>query len=263
MPIAFEELDGSPIESVSDNGVEVLRKFKCAWGDRLTLARELIGSVTSDGEGGYITTAPATYGPLSAATVDRVTIEPFGSVQAMPGDAQQSSYAHAVLTVRYGNTRFRYVGDAGTLASEELEPVAEFVTLPSQQLKWGASGPPLRPDEAPGRLLRGLDWVYTRHRVPELNAAIFDLVGKVNEATVTSNTLGFTFAAETLLYNPPTLRRTITSNGADAWQVTYRFTYRPTGWNRFWRPDTDTYVQLYNNAGAINVYEPGDFLQLM
>ena len=73
-----------------------------------------------------------------------------------------------------------------------------------------------------------------------------------------------TFPAETLLYNPPRLERDITTEGARAWRVTYRFTYRPEGWNKFPRRGYDTMETVYKAGGAaLEVYDTGDFTELI
>ena len=98
--------------------------------------------------------------------------------------------------------------------------------------------------EAPAKIMRMVDWVYTIHWLPFLPAAVWTHIGTVNNAAIWSLTLGKLFEQETLLCGNPSLTRQFTSEGIGAWEITWRFTYRKEGWNKF--PRTD-------NAGAAGI----------
>lgn len=265
MSIAFEEMESSPVERLLPSGFQATRRLKCAWADRLDLARELSGSAEWV-EDALVVTPAATYPTFSAAAVRSVEISPFGSVSADAEDSSLAAYPAAILTVRYATPSADSSSSASptTLVAESLEPTVEFLTLSADGLRWtSTTGTALLPDEAPSRLIRGLNWVYTRYRMPVVVPATFSLVGKVNSASITSTTLGVSFAAETLLYNPPTLRRTTSLAGVSDWQVTYRFSYRPTGWNRFWRSSTAAFEQIFTASAGLTVYPTGDFTALL
>ena len=271
--VDHEELDGSPTESYDDQGFKAVRVLQCAWADRLTLAEELRGGNRYVGDQ-YVYTRPQRYPHYEQATVADVSIAPFGATQA-GADTTQASYPYARLTVTYrvpdyGSNPAEEIEE--TLVTESLEPAAEFLTLPHEGYFWkdGADWVPLTETEAPQKLLRMLEWVYTRHQQTHLPSAVLDLVGKVNDSTVTSTTLGLSFPAGTLLYNPPQLEREITTTGAKAWRVTYRFTYRPSGWNKFPRRKKDgkdtSFETIYKSQDAgdpLVVYESGSFSQVM
>lgn len=267
MPIAFEEMESSPVERLLTSGFEATRRLKCAWADRLDLARELSGSAEWV-EDELVVTPAATYPNFSAASVRSVQIAPFGVISADTVDASQAAYPCAILTVHYATPSSDSSGSSSaspdTLVAESLEPTTEFLTISADGLRWGStSGTALLPDESPGQQMRGLNWVYTRFRMPVVVPATFSLVGKVNASSITSTTLGVSFAAETLLYNPPLLKRTTSLAGVSDWQVTYRFSYRPTGWNRFWRSSTSTFDQIFTASGPLTVYPTGDFTALL
>ena len=62
-------------------------------------------------------------------------------------------------------------------------------------------------------------------------------MGSVNATTVVSPTIGLSFAPETLLYTPPTLSRSISTDVIEAWRAVLTFQYKASGWNKFWRID--------------------------
>jgi hypothetical protein len=96
-------------------------------------------------------------------------------------------------------------------------------------------------------------------------AAVLTLIGKVNSTDVASPSLGLTFAAETLLYNPPRLRRQVSSSGAVSVTLAYAFLYKPQTHNKFWRAATQAWEPIFKTgvSGAVKVYELGDFSALI
>lgn len=270
--VAFEELASSPRERFTEAGFEATRLLKCAWQDRIELCNQLLGSVQGSGPQAMHVT-PARYPHFPRAQVRAVTIEPFDSaVDAHRGNEQVADYQHARLTVQYatGSYDTHQVNDdphGDTYVTESLEPTAEFVTLSPQGLFWenvpASSGKVLAEDEAPGKIIRGMDWIYTRHLLPTVPQAAFSLIGSVNDAAVDSRTLGYRFAPGTLLYNPPTIRRVITAQAAAAWDLTYRFSYRPATWNKVWRTATGSFEPLYNEQGPYQIYPGADFASLL
>ena len=265
--VAYEEVSGSPVETFTDRGFEAARILECAFADRMTLAGQLRGGNRLMG-GVSVYTRPQRYPHYQAAVVDEVRVEPFGATVA--GDsALATAYELARLSVTYRVPEYGWAGLAEqTLVSESLEPVVEFLTLPHEQFYWDEqASEPLSESEAPGKLVRMLDWVYTCHQALAVPAATLSLVGKVNDVEITSVTLGVSFPAQTLLYNPPHLEREITTEGAKAWRLTYRFTYRPETWNKFPRRGRGSMQTIYVKDGggsaAFLPYEPADFSAIM
>jgi hypothetical protein len=199
--------------------------------------------------------------------VQSVSFAPFSEdVEDEDGDTTRARYSHAQLTVTYGNATF--AGDPDNadapLFEETLEPWAEFLTQPAQGFKWGSTtGDALKDEEAPGKLFRGVNWVYTRPSVINIPPAVLSLCGSVNSNAIHAKSLNLDFAAETLLYNPPLLRRAVTSDGTGAWSLEYRFSYKPQGWNRFWRAKTQAWDRIYNSTGPADPYPTGDFTALL
>ena len=258
--VDYEEVAGSPVEVYRDHGFEAKRIVECVWSDRLTLAQELRGGRRQMGEA-YTYVPPQQYPHYPAAVVSDVRIEPFGAAQSS-GDPNTIAYQLARLTVEYRVAEFgTNPAEEETLITESLEPAAEFMTMPAEKLYWDAlAANPLVESEAPQRLVRMLEWVYTKHMMASLPNDVISLTGTVNDAAITSSRLGLTFPVETLLYNPPRLERQITTEGVKAWKVTFRFTYRPGGWNAFARRGHEDFQPIYKQNGtAFKPYTPASF----
>jgi hypothetical protein len=79
--------------------------------------------------------------------------------------------------------------------------------------------------------------------------------GCVNSNAMTAKLCGLSFPAETLLYQPPSMQRVISTNGrnaqTDGWQISYRLSYRASGWNKFWRKTTGAFSRIYTKEGDI------------
>jgi hypothetical protein len=268
--VAYEELVGSPQEQFTARGFEAVRMLKCAWPDRLALAGQLLGSVKATGEAA-LRVLPSSYPHFPRAQVTGLVVEPLDTrIGASAGDTRVAAYQHAKLTVRYGTQSYDVSPQDEPVqpyVTEALEPTGEFITLSARELYWsnepGSGGVALADDEAPGKLVRGLDWIYTRHSAVSVPDEAFTLIGSVNSAAVTSRALGYVFAAQTLLYNPPHIRRVVTSEGRLAWELAYRFTYRPATWNRFWRTATASFEELYDEGGLYRVYPTAAFAPLL
>ena len=224
MPLPdYTELHGSPTETWDlFNGISAQRKLMCAWDDRYTLAAGLVGLSTYVHHGSAVLLATG------------CTIAPFNAKQL--GTGNLAAYENAVLDIKYTvPTLEETEEESGIYVSESLEPAAEMMSLDHTGFKWKSSGDALKPDEAPGRMFSTLDYVVTRHRMASIPNWFLTLIGCINNDTVTAPLLGLSFAARTLLFNPPTLQRQVnfdmTSMG---WNATIRLTHQPNEWNRFW-----------------------------
>lgn len=144
---------------------------------------------------------------------------------------------------------------SGDLYSETLEPYVEALRLNPERFRWGAStGDLVHKEEAPSKQFYGVNIVRTIYNAVSLPGEVFTSIGGVNDFAYTSLTLGQTFDAETLLYQPPFLSRTIKIDGSREWTVTMKFCYKPEGWNRFWRAGVspaDWYEFFDVQAGAV------------
>lgn len=236
--IACYEVAGSPSENYDDpRGVmKASVQLQCAWSDRHALVRDICGN--------RLDWPHSTGGPVPKAAT--ASIAPMLTPDSPAADGQSIKYGQALVTINYTT-------EIVDLITEAIEPTAEFITLDYRRFRWGANdGPVLTEDEAPGLLVRGINFVRTELQVQlPIPDAVFDLVGYVNSDPYSGSVIEKTFAAETLLYAPPSINVGFNSSGQHSAQVTKKFTYKPQGWNKFFRPLTNSWVDIYVAGGAI------------
>jgi hypothetical protein len=225
-------------------------QLRCAWADRHSLATDVVGG-RREWPKGSAGAVPKAY---SAA------IEPVTSPGSPAASGQEIGYAEALVTIRYSTI----VTD---LVTESIEPFAEFITLDHRFFRWGAGdGPWLREEEAPGRLVRGINYVRNELELMSTPADnVYDLIGYVNNAPLAAPILGRTFATETLLYAPPIVNAKKDSTGAYRFDITKKFTWQPQGWNKYFRPLTGTWVAIHlaGSGTPYKSYPLGDLSALI
>lgn len=262
MSIAYSEELGSPRETVTDSGIQAVRTLRCAWGDRWALVEQIVGGldVYENNES-------------TNALARTASIRPDGArVTGGGAESQIAEYQQALVDVTYATAGIDFPdSDNGDQVAESLEPNIEGLPIAVEDedgepiFRWGnaTTGTPLSPNEAPPKLFPAVDYVLKRFKVSAVPAATLTLVGHVNASSVVSLTLGATFGAQTLLYNPPILTRTFTSGGVGAWDIEYRFSFRPSGWNQFYRGETAQFESIFRDAGKgggeYNPYPTGNF----
>jgi hypothetical protein len=263
--IAYEEMEDSPTEQFNGpQGFQATRLLRCAWADRLTLADELQGSFLSGGS--YVTNLPHLYphrAGVRCTSVPNIVGHDADRPQAYGGDTKVAAYAYALLTVNYTVAGQPPTGGGGSveLVDETITPFSEFTTISPKDLTWGGiGGTPLTNDEAIGKLFRGFNWQYTRLNVASVAPEYATLIGCVNNAAITSTRLGFTFPAETLLFQPPILTRRVNADGVSSkWTIQTNLSFKPQGWNVWFRASTGAYGAIFNAAGQVKPYTPADF----
>lgn len=248
---AVEE-DGSRQESFGEQSSEGSITLRCPWANRGALVADILGNRRAYPGwpvGGRIPQA------------SQASIVPAGDKDNWTTTGSNQAFVpnEALVTIRYTTL----VVD---LITESLEPTAEFIQLDHKMFRWGAAnGDPLKEGEAPGYLLRGLNWVRSKQDQSTPPGADFLLaVGHCNQSSVTSSLLGFTFDVETLLYNPPTLERVLKSDGTAKYSYTTKFTYKPEGWNQYFRAKTQTWEKIYiAGSGEYKSYPTTDLSVLI
>ncbi len=271
--ITFDEQNGSPTETIDEDGRLVVRVLKCAWDDRYTLFRELLGkTAVIDGDTGeQIITTPDTFAqdpflvtPMFARSI---AIEPFDEkVQDADGDGRTAKYNFAQLTVQYRTGRFEDESAGGgggvieqpdIIIEESLEPEAENISVEASNLIWesaskeanpGAKRAPVDPIGVPSKLEISLGWIVKFLNVSDpIIDPFFDHLGKINDGAVRSRKFGRNFVAKTLLYSSFNAHRTFTTEGAQSWTITCRFSRR----SRLSRSPTSSRIGMFCTT-AIN-----------
>lgn len=263
--ISYEEIDRT--EEYQSNGFSAVRKYKCAWGDRLILSKDLLGRVVNSGTT-FNYFLPQQHPDYPSCVALRVTIAPFSRKTTDSGTTTNIAYEEAELTVNFGipTMDIREDEPERVLVTEELQPSSEFITAPNRKLYWDTEQEEeLETDEAPGLLVRMVEWIYTIHFLADLPTNLLDYIGCVNSVDVYSPTLGLTFDAGTLLVNEPSLRRQITTDEVKSWEVTYRFSHRPQGWNNLPKAGQGLNFQpVYDETGArVYFYDEADIRDLL
>lgn len=185
------------------------------------------------------------------------TITPFPSAATV--DGQGLVYEDALIKLKYGTvpggasaTKTDPVSGEEVIVTESLEPTIEYLKLDPKGFRWtSADGRPLKENEAPSREMRGMNLVRAVQNMETLDTSILTLAGKTNTDAYASTLLGITFPAETLLWVPPSLRRTVKADGTDTMSVVLKLAYKEKGWNKFWRADKsgdDKYDTIFDIA---------------
>jgi len=154
------------------------------------------------------------------------------------------AYDEAIVTVNF-TTEIKDV------ASESIEPYTEFITLDHHNFAWGSgNGPMLKEEEAPGKLIRGINFVRTEYDQTTLAPELLSLMGHVNNAPITGSILALTFPTETLLYAPPVITYKQDSTNINKFEVVKKFTYSQNGWNVYFRGATNAYTAIYKRGSG-------------
>lgn len=222
--------------------------LRCAWGDRHNLVADVVGG-RRQWPGGAANVIPV------ATTA---SIQPVMSPDDPAVDGSVIKYLEALVTINYTT-------EVTEVVTESIEPTTEFVTLDHRFFRWGSgSGMWLREEEAPGLLVRGINFVRNELEVTSIHDDTYDKIGSVNNAPIVTTILGRTFATETLLYAPPTINYSKDSAGVTKFQVTKKFTFNQNGWNKYFRPFTNSWEFIYPAGGASphKSYPPADLSNL-
>ena len=248
------EMAGSPQEAVTLDSFRATVRLRCAWTNRIALANEAA--------------LFHRYPRMLYARCKSITVAPMPENGPNGVDSIGLTYESAIVQLEYVFDKDTPDESGSDLFSESIDPTAENLTLDPANFWWKSGGEALKDNEAPARLLKGLDYVLTLYNRPSIPTAAFALVGFVNDAPFATRTLGKVWLLGTLLFNPPNCQRKVTMGPTPSltWTTTYRFAYKPDGWNKFWNPRKAGGAGNDNlrcwRGGAIvdyDQYEAGDF----
>jgi len=240
------EEEGSPVETWNTNGLNVQVTLRSNWADASIVLADILDNVR-----GYPNLFGTAGKTLSWAATG--TITPTGKQTRIDPGKQGASYEQALIQIGYQPSESNDAGGGNSnIFSETLQPNAEFLTVDPKNFTWGSgTGTALNKQEAPGKIIQGFDYVQTRFRLAAIPPVVLTLTDTVNNANVTASLLGLTFAPETLMFNAPTLSRQLNSKGEGLWTMATRYSFRKTGWNKFWRKSTKAYEEIYEKDGAV------------
>lgn len=253
------EAEGSPQENFSaETGFNATVMLRVPWNDRYAVMDDIL-------QNQY--TYPRCPGSQCNALSGSCRPAPApGQLVATGTGGSLAEYTEALLTILYSQKIHRDEGGGPTpdVFAESIEPSAEFITLNPKKFRWGGpAGDKLEPEEAPGKLVVGFDYIQTRYNLTELPIGVLS-PGRVNDAVITARLLELDFPIETLLYHNSQPVRTISVNGLNKWMMMSRFGYREQGWNKFWRASPAGYEWIYEAGGGIYRNFPlGDFTDIL
>jgi hypothetical protein len=224
-----EEMHQGQSESFAYDAVSAAVQLKCLWSQRHAIVYNMLAGPT-----------PWPYAPGNGMYAAKIGVTPFaGEAGAKAGtNSQFYSYDYATLNVGFQTIDIQD-GENPVMYSESIEPSAEFITLDPANYRWGSSSG-AQVKEGPGRLAIGLDYVVTIFNQLSVPSWVLSLIGCVNNDAVVSASLGLTFGSGTLLFNPPKISRSVAFGSSNRYQIVTRYSFRPDGWNKFWRPDKGT-----------------------
>ena len=241
--VACAEVPGTAQE-VGDiqQGKSASVRLMCDWADRAALISDLLDTPRP---------WPKATGLVPYAV--RASASWIG-VEAYTTSGQECTPEFAYVDVSYNTTII-------DVASETIEPNMEAIPLDYRYFNWGSPTQKLVEGEAPPFIFRSLNLTRTRYRLSVISNDVIDLVGHVNNASYVSPLLGLTFPAETLLYMPGSVNRSLSNFTTSGFTVTERFSYKPQGWNKYWRASTQSWETIYlaGAGGAYTAYPPADF----
>lgn len=244
--VPFEEMDGSPIETVSStvSNVAATRIIRCPWGDRMQMAKEFVGWVEVMGANAT-QHLPHQYVALSGTVFAKdVKMKPVSRIMSSPEDNQIAAYDTAELTIEYkiqdiGAPGFAFTQDqldiygSSVIITESITVAMEFLTLPVEGLYWGFGEDKvaLANMSAPAKINTVLEWQYNiTGAIYVPNARIFP--GKINADVVRSNSLDFTFPIGTLLCGVPIIRKVIKFDSTE-YELGLRYYYKNNGVDKY------------------------------
>lgn len=245
--IACDEVFGTSQEDGSYTTGTAKVQLRCTWANRRLLASDLLYG--TDG-------TPRQWPSNSSLYCTQVSVKP--ELTKYTASGQEIIYEHAILDVSYAIPGNQGGGGGGgvpmdpiNLYSETLTPYTRVMTLGPSGFEWTSDGAALKSGEEPGKVIHGMR--LTRHlfSVAAISSTILDLPGSVHNATYQSQLLGLTFAANTLLFIPPELSRTVTGAGASAWDLKLSWDYQKDEWNKVWRKDTETFDSISHIGGGV------------
>lgn len=308
--INYEEIK-PPQFRYSREGISATRTLKIAWEDIERFAAEAFpaGAVTN---GGNIIPATQTFPGKSYLILSNLDVTPFDEENPQTNDSYgvATCDSGATVTLSYETQSFTEGQPLGgddeeglglAIFSHALQIGGEYYSLPANAVSWTQAAfdpfnPPSPDAEADtnqfdnlqaAKLIPIIEHVITLYRVPELPMeAIREKIGRVN---LNYDNL-FDAEAETLLFMGANATRKVTTEGADAWEIEYRFSQRlvwqgeqqfqangdpvkdgdgdpvftmyARGWNDFIDPATGLWRTLYLKNGDKIYATTEDFLAL-
>lgn len=267
--ISYEEI-APPELTIGRDGLTGKRVFKIRWEDVDAFAVECFPASVQT-SGGNIVPNMLIFPGKPYLIVQNVAFTGFD--QENPGDPDAAGVATcpsgARVEISYATSELQQSGSNNNEPDFEEGPLiytaavqvgGDYFNLPAHSLKWQGDNPDNGDDNQTedlnaAKLIPTMEYVITCHRMPEYPLEIIkDKIGRINS----EYDKNFNAEPETLLFVGSSATRRVTSDGAEAWEVEYRFSHRVVTWLD--RPDIYdplvTYPTLH--AGWNHFIDPRD-----
>lgn len=234
--------------------MQAVRHIKCAWDDRFDVQAYFLGW-------------PPPIWPFDvywgAYAMGIQATDCLGDAGANPEDATRRLYQYVTFDVTYAtpgpdDPRPYPVGlsltkhyDQTCAYSERFEPTMDAIRLDYTLFKWASDGTPLLQDEAPIMTQFRMKYSLSRHYLLTVPAAFTTCIYKCNSASFSPIDIpGWTFAAYTMLFQPPVITPTRDPQGNVRFDVDMAFAYREETWRKYWRATLGGYDSIVLRSGA-------------
>lgn len=237
------EIPGTKQEQASAfNGITCSVQLMCLWEERWDLVDDIMGTPRP---WPFLTTGFVPY-PIDA----KIREWPPESKYTTDADEQACFFEFANVEIGYSS---QLVEDS----VENIEPSMEAIPSNHKLFRWSADADGgLSENEAPPKILRSMIFSRTRYRLGALPTEFLTAVGCTNIAAYASPNLGITFPADTLMYMPAPATRTFYNVGAGGYTATFKFAYKPEGWNKYWNARTQSFATIYTPYGSPYIAYP-------
>lgn len=254
------ELQGSRTGSIGDTTGDhsATRLFICDFVNAETLVSAYTGSFGTIGNGLPVRTLPQQHPTRPYLYARSGSYEPMGAMDPRWTTDLNPRYPKAKVTINYKPLDNQdQQQNAETYYSESREFSGQFYTLPGKKLQW--KGGPDKDKAIPETAMKRVPEMtlnFTVNKWLNPNLGVYkQLAGMVNQGGFTF--LYETYDASTLLFMGASTERDYTSNGLQAYKVTYKFKWRPKSWNFHMASDGKFYLV------APLIYEQANFNRLL
>ena len=226
--VDYQEPNGSCSYNSTEGGRTGTRVFTVAWADAFQLVKELRGGYQTDPARTYLT--PAVFPYASDLYCSEAAIVGLG-VPSQSSNAEGTfiTYDKATITAKYASNSFGFdPEDPEAVEQENIIISNEMLTLANYE--YTGDSVALEDKLLPSRVESTTGFSVTKFHVSSLpDAAVEAVVGKINSGTWRGKT------AEYVLFMGANASRTITTDGAEDWEVTYNFLTKSHSWNHIYR----------------------------
>lgn len=242
-------------ERVTPQGPEATVKYKCAWGSRIQLMRDLVGTSVQSG-GSFVRIPPYPYPPSpNMYCMPDVQIEGMGKPRVVNGFV---AYDYAILTATFRVPALGFdtgqqdeSGKPWTITS--LNVSAEQIPAPGPAYTFVTSGKSASQSNV-AILVPQIEITFKRMWVPYIPMSVLALLtGHVNNSGFLVG--DFVAPIGTVLFFGAGTQVVFDSAGNKNQDIEYKFVYRYIEWNKFLTPAGD--FDFVTSSGG-PPFPPGD-----